>query len=102
MARGKKHSPEQVVNLLGLVPLTSCHLALLISVSLLVTGTKQAGQTTQRTHLRIENTHCPELKRYCLAVLIESLVVGERVAILDKSGRLKAELNGWIPKPPLG
>jgi hypothetical protein len=38
-------------------------------------------------------------KAYCLDVLIESLVVGERVAILDESGRLKGEVNGWIPKP---
>ncbi len=38
-------------------------------------------------------------KGYCLDILTESLVVGERVAILDKSGHLKAEVNGWIPKP---
>ena len=40
-------------------------------------------------------------KGFCLDILIESLVVGERVAILDKSGRLKAEVTGWIPKPAL-
>jgi hypothetical protein len=40
-----------------------------------------------------------DAKGYCLDILIESLVVGERVAILDKSGRLKAEVNGWIPNP---
>jgi hypothetical protein len=38
-------------------------------------------------------------KGYCLDIFIESLVVGERVAILDKSGRLKADVTGWIPKP---
>jgi hypothetical protein len=37
---------------------------------------------------------------YCLNIFIESLVIGERVAIRDDSGRLKAEINGWIPKPP--
>jgi len=37
---------------------------------------------------------------YCLNIFIEALVIGERVAIRDNSGRLKAEINGWIPKPP--
>lgn len=36
---------------------------------------------------------------YCLDILLESLVAGERVAIRDKSGRLKAEVNGLIPRP---
>ena len=46
MPRGKKHSAKQVHHLLRLVPLTSCHLALLIPVSISFTGTKQAGQIT--------------------------------------------------------
>lgn len=36
---------------------------------------------------------------FCLDILTESLVVGERVSILDTSGRIKAEVNGWIPNP---
>ncbi len=40
-------------------------------------------------------------KGYCLDILIESMVVGEHVAVLNKGGGLKAEVNGWIPKPPL-
>jgi hypothetical protein len=39
-------------------------------------------------------------KGYCLDIFIESLVIGERVEIRDNSGRLKDEINGWIPKPP--
>jgi len=42
--------PQQAHHLLGLVPLTSSHLALLIPVSLLVTGTKQAAQTIIDSH----------------------------------------------------
>jgi hypothetical protein len=37
-------------------------------------------------------------KGYCLDILIESLVVGERVAILDEHGRLRAEVRGSIPR----
>lgn len=36
---------------------------------------------------------------YCLDILLESLVVGEQIAILDKSGRLQAEVKGRIPYP---
>jgi RES domain-containing protein len=32
-----------------------------------------------------------------LDILLESLVVGERIAILDKSGHLKGEIKGLIP-----
>lgn len=35
---------------------------------------------------------------YCLNIFVESLVVGERVAILDTTGRLKAEILGTIPR----
>src|ERR1700722_658824 len=37
---------KQVHHLLWLIPLTSCHLALLVPVCLLVTGTNQAGHST--------------------------------------------------------
>ncbi len=36
-------------------------------------------------------------KGYCLDILLESLVVGERVAILDKTEHLKGEIKGQIP-----
>jgi RES domain-containing protein len=66
-----------------------------------LTLTQQLGTACFRSG-RISALKVPSAqnaKGYCLDVLIESLVVGERVAILDKSGRLKAEVNGWIPKP---
>ncbi len=68
-----------------------------------LTPTQQLGSACFRSG-RISALKVPSAqnaKGYCLDVLIESLVVGERVAILDKSGRLQAEVNGWIPKPPL-
>jgi RES domain-containing protein len=37
----------------------------------------------------------------CLDILIESMIVGEKVAILDKSGRMKAEILGRLPNPAL-
>jgi RES domain-containing protein len=68
-----------------------------------LTPTQQLGSACFRSGrisaLKVPSAQNP--KGHCLDVLIESLVVGERVAILDKSGRLKAEVNGWIPKPPL-
>jgi RES domain-containing protein len=68
-----------------------------------LTPTQQLGSACFRSG-RISALKVPSAqnaKGYCLDVLIESLVVGERVAILDKSGRLKTEVNGWIPKPSL-
>jgi RES domain-containing protein len=68
-----------------------------------LTPTQQLGSACFRSG-RISALKVPSAqnaKGYCLDVLIESLVVGERVAILDKSGRLQSEVNGWIPKPPL-
>ncbi len=68
-----------------------------------LTPTQQLGTACFRSG-RISAVKVPSAqnaKGYCLDILIESLVVGERVAILDKSGRLKAEVNGWIPKPLL-
>ena len=68
-----------------------------------LTPTQQLGAACFRSG-RISAVKVPSAqnaKGYCLDILIESLVVGERVAILDKSGRLKAEVNGWIPKPLL-
>jgi len=68
-----------------------------------LTPTQQLGSACFRSGrisaLKVPSAQNP--KGYCLDILIESLVVGERVAILDKSGRLQAEVNGWIPKPPL-
>ena len=69
-----------------------------------LTPTQQLGirVLSQRTNLRLEGSQCPEPERVLSRCLRSSLLsVGERVAILDKSGRLKAEVNGWIPKPPL-
>jgi hypothetical protein len=66
-----------------------------------LTPTQQLGTACFRSG-RISAVKVPSAqnaKGYCLDILIESLVVGERVAILDKSGRIKAEVNGWIPKP---
>lgn len=68
-----------------------------------LTPTQQLGEACFRSGgisaLKVPSAQHAE--GYCLDILIESLVVGERVAILDKSGRLKAEVNGWIPKPLL-
>jgi RES domain-containing protein len=66
------------------------------------TPTQQLGSACFRSGrisaLKIPSAANP--KGYCLDILLESLVVGERVAILDKNGRLKAEVKGWIPIPP--
>jgi RES domain-containing protein len=37
---------------------------------------------------------------FCLDILLDSLVVGEHVAVHDESGRIKSEIRGTIPKPP--
>jgi hypothetical protein len=37
---------------------------------------------------------------FCLDVLLDSLVVGEHISVLDESGRIEAEVTGRIPKPP--
>jgi hypothetical protein len=66
-----------------------------------LTPTQQLGSACFRSG-RISAVKVPSAqnpKGYCLDVLIESLVVAEQVAILDKSGRLKAEVKGWIPNP---
>jgi RES domain-containing protein len=68
-----------------------------------LTPTQQLGTACFRSG-RISALKVPSAQNgngYCLDILTESLVVGERIAILDKSGRLKAEVNGWIPKPLL-
>ena len=68
-----------------------------------LTPTQQLGSACFRSG-RISAVKVPSAqnpKGYCLDVLIESLVVAEQVAILDKSGRLKAEVKGWIPQPSL-
>lgn len=36
---------------------------------------------------------------FCLDILLDSLIVGERIAILDESSRLKAEVKGRLPRP---
>ena len=56
MPRGKKHSAKQVHHLLRLVPLTSCHLALLIPVSISFAGSNQAGHSTLSTHIKPETS----------------------------------------------
>jgi RES domain-containing protein len=66
------------------------------------TPTQQLGMACFRSG-RISALKVPSAQNptgYCLNIFIESLVIGERVAIRDNSGRLKAEINGWIPKPP--
>jgi RES domain-containing protein len=68
-----------------------------------LTPTQQLGEACFRSG-RISALKVPSAQHAegcCLDILIESLVVGERVAIPDKSGRLKAEVNGWSPKPLL-
>lgn len=65
------------------------------------TPTQQLGQACFRSG-RISALKVPSAvnpKGYCLDILIESLVVGERVALLDQNGLLQAEVTGWIPKP---
>jgi RES domain-containing protein len=60
-----------------------------------LTPTQQLGSGCFRSGrisaLKVPSAQNP--KGYCLDMLLESLVVGERVAILDKRGRLKAEVN---------
>jgi len=59
------------------------------------------GLLSQWQNLCPEGSERPKTQKgYCLDIFIESLVIGERVEIRDNSGRLKAEINGWIPKPP--
>lgn len=36
---------------------------------------------------------------FCLDIFVDSLVVGERLSILDSTGRISALLDGVIPKP---
>jgi RES domain-containing protein len=36
---------------------------------------------------------------FCLDILLDSLIVGEEIAILDKSSRIKAEVKGQLPRP---
>lgn len=36
---------------------------------------------------------------FCLDIFIDSLVVGERLSILDSSGRISASIEGIIPQP---
>ncbi len=66
-----------------------------------LTPTQQLGTACFRSGrisaLKVPSAQNP--KGYCLDILIESLLVGERVGILDRTGRLKAEVKGWIPKP---
>jgi hypothetical protein len=68
-----------------------------------LTPTQQLGaacfRSGQISALKVPSAQ--NAKGYCLDILIEPLVVGERVAILDKSGRLKIEVTGWIPRPAL-
>jgi hypothetical protein len=37
---------------------------------------------------------------FCLDILLDSLIAGEHIAVLDKSGRTKSEVMGTIPRPP--
>ena len=65
------------------------------------TPTQQLGQACFRSG-RISALKVPSAVNpngYCLDILIESLVVGERVGLLDQNGLLQAEVTGWIPKP---
>jgi RES domain-containing protein len=65
------------------------------------TPTQQLGQACFRSGkisaLKVPSAVNPQ--GYCLDILIESLVVGERVAVLDQNGLLQAEVTGLIPKP---
>ena len=36
---------------------------------------------------------------YCLDIFPDSLLVGERVDIMDESGRISAQIDGMIPSP---
>lgn len=65
------------------------------------TPTQKLGSACSRSG-RISALKVPSAanpKGYCLNIFLESLVVGEHVAILDKSGRIHAEVKGWIPNP---
>ena len=66
-----------------------------------LTPTQQLGaacfQSGAVSALKVPSAQNPN--GFCLDILIESLVVDERVSILDTSGRIKAEVNGWIPNP---
>jgi len=60
------------------------------------TSTQQLGSACFRSRgvsaLKVPSAQ--NLDGYCLDIFIESLVVGERVAVLDTSGRMKAEIEG--------
>lgn len=63
------------------------------------TPTQQLGSGCSRSG-RVSALKVPSVANpsgSCLDILLESLVAGERVAVLDKSGRLEAEVNGHIP-----
>ena len=65
-------------------------------------GSARQGRTPENdkrlSALKIPSAANPE--GYCLDILLESFVAGVGVAVLDKSGRLEAEVKGWIPRPP--
>jgi RES domain-containing protein len=60
------------------------------------TPTQQLGlasvQSGRISALKVPSAQDPE--GYCLNIFLESLVIGERVSILDKSGRLAVEVKG--------
>jgi RES domain-containing protein len=39
---------------------------------------------------------------FCLDIFLDSLLIGEQISILDESGRIKAKVQGSIPRPFTG
>lgn len=39
---------------------------------------------------------------FCLNIFLDSLLTGEQISILDESGRIKAKVEGSIPRPGTG
>jgi len=65
------------------------------------TPTQQLGSACSHTG-KISALKVPSAAHpggFCLDILLDSLVVGEQIFVLDKSGRIQAEVKGWIPKP---
>lgn len=48
--------------------------------------------------LKVPSAAHPE--GFCLDILLDSLLVGERIAVHDEIGRFKSEIRGTIPRPP--
>ena len=67
-----------------------------------VTPTQQLGSACSYSGrvsaLKVPSAAHPD--GFCLNILLDSLIAGEYIAVLDESGRIQSEIMGTIPRPP--